>query len=326
MVTPLDRRAVLAGAAAMAATGARAQGASTAQGSSTQPAPTIPGPDPNLRIPSFKLPPRTCDTHTHIFGPHAQYPYADKRPYTPPDAGLAAFRAMHDTLGIARAVIVNATVHGFDNRVVTDAIAQSGGRYLGVANVNERMTDRELAALDAAGIRGCRFTFLARLGGRPDLSELERLAPRLAALGWHVDLYVEAPALPELIPVFSRLPLPYVLDHMCVAKASDGPGQPGFKALVDLARRDEKCWVKLTGAERVSATGAPFRDAVPFARALVEAAPDRVLWGTDWPHPNVPTMPNDGDLVDLVPLYAPDEAIRHKLLVDNPAKLYRFPA
>lgn len=301
----------------------------SAQNSSAQiaadPKPTIAGPDPNTRTPSFKPPPGACDTHTHIFGPNRLYPYAANRPYTPPDAPLESFRALHDKLGIERAVIVNATVHGFDNRVITDAIAQSGGRYLGIATISDTMSDKELEQLGAAGIRGCRFVFLSRLGGRPDTTMLERAAPRAAALGWALDLYIEGTHLNEFLPVLARLPGPYVLDHMAVPDARLGLDQPGFVALVDLLKRDEKCWVKLSGAERISATGAPFHDAAPFAQLLIETAPDRVIWGTDWPHPNVKTMPNDGDLVDLLPLYAPDPAIRHKLLVDNPQKLFRFP-
>jgi 2-pyrone-4,6-dicarboxylate lactonase len=223
-------------------------------------------------------------------------------------------------------VIVNATPHGRDNSVVLDAIAQSGGRYRGIGNVDERMTDRELQALDAGGLDGCRFTFLTRLGGRPDMGAFERIVARIAPLGWHVDLYLEADGLAELAPRLEALPVAYVIDHMGVVDASAGLEQPGFRKLLALLRRDEKCWVKITGPERISRTGPPFHDAVPYARALIEAAPRRVLWGTDWPHPNVPVMPNDGDLMDLVPLYAPDDAQRRLLLVDNPARLFRFGA
>ena len=288
--------------------------------------PDIPGPDPAPRNPSFKAPPLTCDAHCHIFGPVDRYPYAEGRPYTPPEAPLPAFRATHARIGVERAVIVNATPYGRDNTVILDAIAQSGGRYRGIGNVDDRMTDRELEALAAGGLDGCRFTFLSRLGGRPDMSAFDRIVTRIAPLGWHVDLYLPAAHLDELAPRLEALPVPYVIDHMGVVNAEAGLEQPAFQRLLSLLRRDEKCWVKITGPERISRTGPPFHDAVPFARALIETAPRRVLWGTDWPHPNVPFMPNDGDLMDLVALYAPDDRSRRLLLVENPARLFRFPS
>ena len=289
-------------------------------------APDIPGPDPAPRVPVFKAPPLTCDAHCHIFGPVNRYPYAARRPYTPPAAPLSAFKALHTRIGVERAVIVNATPYGRDNTVILDAIAQSGGRYRGIGNVDERMTDRELEMLASSGIDGCRFTFLSRLGGRPDMAVFDRIVARIAPLGWHVDLYVEAALLDDLAPRLEALPMPYVIDHMGVVDASAGLEQPAFQKLLSLVKRDEKCWVKITGPERISRTGPPFHDAVPFARALIESAPRRVLWGTDWPHPNVPYMPNDGDLMDLVALYAQDDAQRRWLLVDNPARLFRFPS
>jgi predicted TIM-barrel fold metal-dependent hydrolase len=288
------------------------------------PIPTIAPPHPDPRVPAFRLPSKTCDTHCHIFGPDRLYPYAPDRPYTPPDAPLDMFRALHHRLGIERAVIVNATPHGRDNRVVTDAIAQSAGRYKGIANVDDSFGERELAALAAGGITGCRFTFLPRLGQMPDMAAFDRIVARIAPLAWHVDLYLPGSLIPDMRPRLTRLPTPYVIDHMGVVDASLGLDQPGFTALLELARSDEKCWLKVTCPERISRAGPPFHDVVPIARALIEAAPDRVLWGTDWPHPNVPVMPDDGDLVDLVPLYAPDAALRHKLLVENPARLFGF--
>jgi 2-pyrone-4,6-dicarboxylate lactonase len=286
--------------------------------------PTIPPPHPDPRVPSFKLPPGSCDTHCHIFGPDRLYSYVPERPYTPPDAPLEMFRALHDRLGVERAVIVNATPHGRDNRVVTDAIAQSGGRYKGIANVDETFDERQLRDLAQAGIEGCRFTFLPRLGRMPDMSAFDRVVERIAGFGWHVDLYLPATLIPEFQPRLMNLPVSYVLDHMGVVDASQGLEQPGFAALLNLLRHDEKCWVKVSCPERISRAGPPFHDVIPFGRALIEAAPDRVLWGTDWPHPNVPVMPDDGDLVDLVPLYAPDPVMRQKLLVDNPTRLFRF--
>ena len=286
--------------------------------------PDIAGPDPLPRVPTFKAPPLTCDTHCHIFGPVDRYPYTATRPYTPPEAPLPAFKALHARIGVERAVIVNATPYGRDNTVILDAIAQSGGRYRGIGNVDERTTDRELEAFAAGGLEGCRFTFLSRLGGRPDMAAFDRIVGRIAVFGWHVDLYLEAALLDEFAPRLAALPVPYVIDHMGVVDASAGLDEPAFQKLLSLLKRDEKCWVKITGPERISRTGPPFHDAVPFARTLVETAPHRVLWGTDWPHPNVPSMPNDGDLMDLVPLYAPDEGQRRLLLVDNPARLFHF--
>lgn len=287
-------------------------------------APMIAGPDPNPLAPVFKAPPGAVDTHCHVFGPVARYPYAATRPYTPPEAPLATFDALHRKIGIDRAVVVNATVYGFDNTIASDAIAQSGGRYRGMAIVNEAMTDRQLEDLARAGFDGCRFTFITRLGGAPDMGALERVARRVAPLGWHVDLYLEAKAIAAFSGTLRSLPVNYVLDHMGVVDAAEGLEQPAFRALLAQLASDPKCHVKITGPERISAAGPPFHDAVPFARALIEAAPDRVLWGTDWPHPNVKTMPNDGALVDLIPLYAPDPALQRKLLVTNPEKLFRF--
>jgi predicted TIM-barrel fold metal-dependent hydrolase len=286
--------------------------------------PDIPGPDPAPRVPTFKAPPLTCDTHCHIFGPVDRYPYTQARPYTPPEAPLPAFKALHARIGVERAVIVNATPYGRDNTVILDAIGQSGGRSRGIANVDERMADRELEALDSGGVDGCRFTFLSRLGGRPDMAAFDRIVARIAPLGWHVDLYLEAALIDELAPRLEALSVRYVIDHMGVVDASAGLEQPAFQKLLSLLTRDEKCWVKITGPERISRTGPPFHDAVPFARTLIDTAPRRVLWGTDWPHPNVRYMPNDGDLMDLVPLYAADDARRRLLLVDNPARLFRF--
>jgi len=287
---------------------------------------SIPGPDPDTRTPAFKLPPLACDAHCHIFGPGDRYPYAPDRSYTPLDAPLEMFRALHAKIGVERAVIVNASVHGTDNRVALDAIAVSGGRYRAVANIDDTITDAELEVLHQGGFRGCRFNFVRHLGGVPDLKVFDRVVARIAPLGWHVDLHFDAIDLPEFAPMLNRLPVRYTIDHMGRVKASDGLDQRPFQALIDLMRNDEKCWVKVCGAERVSTAGPPFVDAVPFARRIVETAPDRVIWGTDWPHPNVKAMPNDGDLVDLIPLFMPEPDLQKRVLVDNPAKLFEFDA
>jgi 2-pyrone-4,6-dicarboxylate lactonase len=286
--------------------------------------PTIPPPDPDTRTPRFRMPPGACDAHCHVFGPGSRYPYAPDRTYTPPDAPLADFRNLQATLGIDRAVLVNASCHGLDNEPVTDAIAASAGRFRGVANVDDSFSERDLERLHDGGIRGCRFNFVRHLGGVPDMAVFHRIVAMVAPLGWHIDLHFDAIDLPEYAEMLAKLPVRYTIDHMGRVKASDGLDQLPFRTLIDLMTRDEKCWVKVCGCERVSSGGPPFHDAVPFARRIVETAPDRVIWGTDWPHPNVKVMPNDGDLVDLIPLFAPEVELQQKILVDNPARLFEF--
>ncbi|MDB5595184.1 MAG: putative dicarboxylic acid hydrolase [Hyphomicrobiales bacterium] len=287
-------------------------------------APTIPGPDPDTKTPKFKLPPLSCDAHCHIFGPGDKYPYAPDRTYTPPDAPLEMFRALHAKLGIQRAVIVNASAHGTDNRVALDAIAVSNGAYRAVANLDDTISERELRVLHEGGFRGCRFNFVRHLGGVPDMSIFNRVVSMIAPLGWHLNLHFDAIDLPQYAGMLSKLPVPYIIDHMGRVKASDGLDQEPFRILLSLMRNDQKAWVKVCGSERVSSAGPPFHDAAPFAAKLIETAPDRCVWGTDWPHPNVKSMPNDGDLVDLIPLFAPDAATQKRILVDNPARLYGF--
>jgi 2-pyrone-4,6-dicarboxylate lactonase len=288
------------------------------------PVPTILPYHPYPRSPAFKLPPKTCDSHCHIFGPHALYPYADGRSYTPHDAPLSEFKRLHRILGVDRAVIVNATCHGRDNRVVTDAIAQSNGAYLGIANIDESFTDKQLETLNAQGIRGCRFTFVRRLGAAPDLAGFKRIVERIKPLGWHVDLYFEAQDIPEFASLLRALPVPYVIDHMGGVRAGATHDAGSFATLVELLRSDDKCWIKVTGPERISAVGPPFQDVIGFATTLMQTAPERTLWGTDWPHPNVKQMPDDGDLVDILSHYVGGQALQ-AMLVENPARLYGFP-
>src|SRR5881394_813675 len=195
------------------------------------PQPTIPAPDPDTRTPTFKLPPLACDAHTHIFGPHEKYPYAPDRPYTPPDAPLEAFRALHLKLGIGRAVIVNASVHGTDNRVALDAIAVSNGTFRAVANLDGNIMDRDLEELHEGGFRGCRFNFVRHLGGTPDMDVFHRLVAMVAPLGWHIDLHFDAIDLPQYAGMLADLPVRYVIDHMGRVKASDGLDQLPFRTL-----------------------------------------------------------------------------------------------
>lgn len=313
-----------AGASGAVIPAARAQTAAPGAEPPKPEPPMIAGPDPATKTPVFKLPRGTVDTHTHIFGPASRYPFAADRTYSAPEAPLSMFREVHAKIGCDRAVIVNATIHGTDNRVVTDAIAQYPDQYKGIAVVAPSISDADLDALDKAGMRGCRFAFLKRLGGVKDLAGFNRLAHRAGEIGWVIDVYLDPGSVPDFTPLLTALPTNYVIDHMATVAAAKGVDDPAFQALLELQRRDQKCWVKITGLERASAAGKPFHDAVPFAKALIDNAPDRVLWGTDWPHPNVKVMPNDGEIVDLIPLYAPDAVVQHKLLVDNPTRLFGF--
>ncbi|HZM35906.1 MAG TPA: amidohydrolase family protein [Burkholderiales bacterium] len=281
-------------------------------------------PDPNTRKPRFTPPPLACDAHCHIFGPAAKFPYAKDAPYVPPDSPFEGLQKLHSILGIQRAVIVHASCHGSDMRATLDGIARSRGAYRGTAIIDESATEKDFQRMDDGGIRGVRFNFVKHLGGRPDMSFFRRTVERVKEMRWHLILHLDAQDLVEFEELFKRIPVPMVIDHMGRVQAKDGLDQKPFKILLS-SLRIPGMWVKVCGAERVSSLGPPFTDAVPFAQALIEAAPDRILWGTDWPHPNVGKhMPNDGDLMDLFPLMAPDPATQRKILVDNPARLYGF--
>ena len=287
---------------------------------------SIAGPDPNPVKPKYIPPPGACDTHCHIFGPAAKFPYAPERRYTPPDSPRERLRALHQRLGLERAVLVQASCHGADNRAMLDAIAWSrafepGGAWRGVAMVGSEATEREIEALHAGGVRGVRFNFVRHLGGAPDARVFERTLAMIEPFAWHVVLHFDAEDIEGHAEMFRRLRVPFVIDHMGRVQAQHGLDQRPFRMLLDLMR-NKLAWVKVSGAERVSAAGKPFHDAVPFAAALVDAAPDRVLWGTDFPHPNVKVMPNDGELVDLFAKVVSDERLRKRILVDNPARLY----
>jgi 2-pyrone-4,6-dicarboxylate lactonase len=274
--------------------------------------------------PVFRPPPGAVDAHCHVFGPGDRFPFAPERKYTPCDAPAAKLFELRDFLGFERNVIVQATCHGADNRAVVDALGQSGGRARGVATVRADVSDRELAALDAAGVRGVRFNFVKRLVETTPPEVLAGIAARIAPLGWHTVIYFEAADLPELYGFLTSLPTPVVVDHMGrpdVSKAVDGPE---FGLFVRLMRECPNVWSKVSCPERLTKTGPPgYDDVVPFARRLVETFPDRVLWGTDWPHPNLKAhMPDDGTLVDFVPRIAPTPELQRRLLVDNPQRLY----
>jgi 2-pyrone-4,6-dicarboxylate lactonase len=277
-------------------------------------------PDPS--IPALRLPDGACDAHCHVFGPAARFPFAPERTYTPVDAPWETLVALHRKLGVARTVLVQASCHGTDNAAMLDAIARSGGTCRGVAMVGADITDAALDALHEGGVRGIRFNFVSHLGKDADLGAVRSLAARIGRLGWHAVVHFDADRLETLAPVLQALPVTMVIDHMGRVDASRGPGQPAFAMLTDLMQ-DERFWVKVCGAERITRQGPPYDDAVPFAAALVRRFPDRVLWGTDWPHPNIrKDMPDDGTLVDLLARIAPDRALLHKLVVTNPTRLY----
>jgi predicted TIM-barrel fold metal-dependent hydrolase len=273
------------------------------------------------RRPAFKLPAGACDAHCHVFGPGATFPYAPNRRYTPEDAPKETLAALHAHLGIERAVIVQASCHGADNRAMLDAIAWRPDRYRGVAIVDQSHGEAELLHLHRGGVRGVRFNFVRHLGGTPDMDLFHRTMDRIRELGWHVVLHLDAPDIVPLTGMMRKLPVPFVIDHMGRIDSTLGVEQPAFQALLDLARMPT-CWVKVSGSERISKP--PYDAALPFARALVETAPDRVLWGTDFPHPNLSIPTDEADLVDLLPQFATTPEARQRLLVDNPARLYGF--
>ena len=287
---------------------------------------TIPGcqaynPDPGR--PRLQIPPGSCDCHAHIFGPADKYPFTPNRSYTPPEAGVEAYRRMLAALGFGRAVIVQPSVYGIDNRCTQDAIAASGGTWRGVAVVEPCITDSRLAELHAAGFRGVRINLLFK--GGLHMETLEQIAGLIQPFGWHVQLLLDGRDLPQLAERLRELPVDFVVDHMGHMPASLGVGHPGFQTLLQLLRGG-RCWVKLSGAYRISAKPLPYDDAVPFAQALVETASDKLVFGTDWPHPSISVpMPQDASLLDVLPLWAPDEDVRRRILVENPARLYDFP-
>ena len=281
--------------------------------------------------PRFKLPAGAVDAHCHVFGPGDQFPYAPERKYTPCDASKEQLFALRDQLGFDKNVIVQATCHGSDNRALVDALNASNNKARGVATVNRQVTDAELQAMHAAGVRGTRFNFVKRLADFTPRDVLLEIAHRIAPLGWHVVIYFEAVDLPELYDFFTALPTTVVVDHMGrpdVSKPVDGPE---FELFVKMMREHPNIWSKVSCPERLSVSGPKalngeqnaYADVVPFAKRLVEEFPDRVLWGTDWPHPNLKDhMPDDGLLVDYIPHIAPTPELQHKLLVDNPTRLY----
>lgn len=282
-----------------------------------------PGPRAVTSRPHWTPPPGAADCHMHIFGPYDRYPLSPGRGYTPPEASIAMYREMLATIGLQRTVVVQPSVYGTENAVTLDAVAALGrDRARAVVVVDESF---DLAALRAMGERGaCGVRFNAVSGNGTPLEQLEALAGKLAALGWHLQLYAHAGEMVALEPVLARLPCPLVIDHMGGVKAAEGGvANPGFRALIRLLERG--AWAKLCGYR--SSGGAPYADVAAMARTMIAAAPERCVWGTDWPHPSLPgpeQVPDDGVLLDTLGAWAPREAQRQAILVDNPARLYGF--
>ena len=274
--------------------------------------------------PDFVVPDGAVDAHCHVFGPGDQFPFAPERKYTPCDASKDQLWALRDYLGFSRNVIVQATCHGADNRALVDALNHSNNLARGVATVKASVTDEELQSLHAAGVRGVRFNFVKRLVDALPFDDLKVIAERIKPLGWHIVIYFEAQELPELYDFFVSLPTTVVVDHMGRPDVSKPVVGEEFQLFVKLMREHENFWSKVSCPERLSKSGPHgYDDVVPYARHIVENFPDRVLWGTDWPHPNMKShMPDDGQLVNFIPKIAPTEVLQRKLLVDNPMRLY----
>ena len=289
-------------------------------------APPCPPPATNPHAPSFAVPALACDCHVHVFGPQSKYPYQSNRSYTPPDASVRDLRSLHDALGMTRAVIVQASVHGIDNSAVLDAVATDPKRFRGIAAVAEDVTDHELLRLHDGGVRGIRVNLVDK-GGMPfsSLAELHRMAERIRDMGWHIELLVHVEESEEFRHLARTLPVQISVGHVGYTKGTAGIDHPGYREFLALLR-DGYCGVKLTGPYRISARNAyPYDDVVPFVRAVVSAAPDRILWGSDWPHVlHYKVMPNDGDLLDSLADWVPGTATRNRILCENPARLYGF--
>jgi 2-pyrone-4,6-dicarboxylate lactonase len=284
--------------------------------------------DPHPASPRLRLPAGACDSHVHVFGPATRFPLTPQRSFTPVDAPKETLFALHRTLGISRCVIVQSVVHGLDNRVVEDAIAAGGGRYLGVALVRPDVPQAELERLALAGFRGVRFNFMKHIAGAVEVGDVVALTHKLRAVGMHLQVHFESALVHALGEPLSRSAVPVVIDHMGRVDAALGPEHPDFQALLKLLR-NPRFHVKVSGIDRIdSAPGsAPlYTHGVALARRLVADYPDRCLWGSDWPHPNHTHVPSDAALVDALERITGSRAVLHQLLVDNPAAFYRFPS
>lgn len=278
---------------------------------------------PNPSKPSFVPPEGAVDAHCHVFGPANVFPYAPERKYTPCDAPKEKLFELRDYLGFARNVIVQASCHGRDNAALVDALQTAGDLARGVAVVGPDVSNEELQVMDEAGVRAVRFNFVKRLVDATPKDVFMDIANRIAKLGWHIVVYFEAPDMEELTPFLAKLPTTIVVDHMGRPDVSKGVDHPDFQRFMKLLNDHDNIWTKVSCPERLSVTGPDYSDVVPFARTLVEQFTDRVLWGTDWPHPNMKShMPDDGHLVDVIPKIAKRAGTQRALLVDNPGRLY----
>ena len=287
--------------------------------------------DPNPKKPGFTPPPHTCDTHFHVWGPPDRFPYSDSRRYTPPAAPIEHFWAMASVIGVERGFLLHASAHGFDNAVTLDAVARSEGRLRAVLRATDQYDEATRKNLHAQGVRGMRFNFIERLktsaeSGMFDRERLQKVAAQIAPLSWFIDLHIEAPLVAANADVLRRLPVPVVIDHFAKVNLAEGVEGATARALLDLVG-EPNIWIKLSGGPTRVAAGGTIEQLTKLARALIARAPDRVIWGSDWPHSDVfepGQMPNDGDLMNMVQGFAPDEATRRKILADNPARLADF--
>jgi 2-pyrone-4,6-dicarboxylate lactonase len=278
---------------------------------------------PNPKKPAFRAPPGAVDAHCHVFGPANLFPYAPERKYTPCDAPKAKLIELRDHLGFSRNVIVQASCHGKNNDALVDALESSKNLARGVAVIDPDISDEELAAMDKAGVRAVRFNFVKRLVDATPKDVFLKIADRIAKLGWHIVVYFEAADLEDLIPFLKNLPTVVVVDHMGRPDVNNGTSHPDFQRFMGLMKENGNFWTKVSCPERLTEQGPPYDDVVPFARTLVETFPDRVLWGTDWPHPNMKShVPDEGVLVDVIPRIAQTPELQKKLLVTNPMRLY----
>jgi 2-pyrone-4,6-dicarboxylate lactonase len=286
--------------------------------------PTIAPPDPNPKKPRLALPPLACDSHFHVFGPHRTFPYAPDRTFTPADASKEDLFRLHAFLGFERGVFVQSSCHGHDHAALVDLLAAGKDRYRGVALLEPSMSEAEVERLDEAGVRGARLHFyFPHLGAPMPRDDMRKVIALAEPYGWHIAIHVGGDGIVEHYDFITSIEAPVVIDHMARIDVSQGLKGRAFSVLRRLVDRGN-VWVKLSGTDRITKEPYPYADAVPFARALAAHAPERVVWGTDWPHPNHKAVPNDGELVDLIAEIAPDERTRHRMLVENPAKLFGF--
>ena len=279
---------------------------------------------PNPSKPNFMVPSGAVDAHCHVFGPAAYFPFSPKRKYTPCDASKEQLFELRDFLGFERNVIVQATCHGNNNDALEDALLNSNDKARGIASVGVEVNHDTLRRLDQAGVRGVRFNFVKRLVDTTPKETFKMISNMIAEYGWHIVVYVESQDLEELVPFLKALPTTIVFDHMARPDVTKGTDSKEFNLLMKLME-NEKFWCKTTCPERLTKIGPEYNysDVLPFMQKLVTTFPDRVLWGTDWPHPNMKShMPDDGKLVDIIEMFAPDITTQKKLLVDNPLRLY----